>query len=919
MTRNFIIILATILCLASDAKGQEVLDLSGEWKYFLHEAPLSIPGEGIIDLPDTPDNARKSVYNPPDSNLSHLRREFSFIGTAVYSKDITIPQDWSDKSISLFIERTRPSVLLIDGDTIGSNSRISSPQNYDLTDVLSPGTHKLEIIVNNSDSIPTLIATGSNATSENTQTNWNGILGEISLTARNKFHIRDVKILDSFTPDSISLNVLFSCEAPEDLKLLLKKNGSVYGEYQLKENISELNIPFPVAADQLWSANNPQLHNLEFIIVDSQGQETDRSSILTGFRQFTAEGKGFQINSRPVFLRGTVNAAVFPLTAYAPTDEESWTEYFSILKDYGFNHVRFHSWTPPEAAFKAADKTGMYIMAELPLWGELDKDSSFRNRFLTEELQGIMEAYGHHPSFVMFSPGNELFGDTSVMKEFMEEARRLNPRILSTYGTNIYLGIHGEMGDEDFIVSSKTDDDERFYTRGSSAFTDLADGGIFNSGYPGNDFNFSFATQNLHRPLISHEVGQYQSYPDFSQIELFTGILKPDNLISYRSKAHANGLLPKNKKFAEASSAWTQKLYKAEIEAALRTPGISGFQLFGFQDYPGQGGAYVGIADVFMRPKSNNDTSGFKNVNNDLSIIAEFPKFSFPDGEQVKLPLKSVNFTDNPDTLKSINYSTGFVSGVVEIPAGQSVRDAGFIHINMPEIKEPQADTLRFSDQQGRLMNEYSYWIYPQNLPEIKNVVLTRNTDEALELTGKGKNVILYPDSAEVSSNTVGGLFVTDFWNFGLYRDLSKELNRQVSPGTLGLAVDAKHPALKKFPTGTHTDWQWFPIVSNSYPLIIDRLPKGYEPIIEVIDNVDRAFPLGLLMEFKIGKGKLLLILSDLDKAQEYPEGKWFVQSLKEYAAGKDFKPELTLTAKQLKNLLITPSLNTRLYNLRHK
>ena len=92
----------------------------------------------------------------------------------------------------------------------------------------------------------------------------------------------------------------------------------------------------------------------------------DQRTVRFGMREFAAKGTQFTMNGRPVFLRGTLECSVFPLTGYPPTDVASWQRIYRIMKSYGLNFIRFHSWCPPEAAFAAADIEGIMIQAEGP-------------------------------------------------------------------------------------------------------------------------------------------------------------------------------------------------------------------------------------------------------------------------------------------------------------------------------------------------------------------------------------------------------------------------------------------------------------------------------------------------------------------------------------------------------------------------
>lgn len=896
------------LSVHTEAYSRDIIPLKGEWNYRLKGAPSSIPGEGTINLPNTLDGARKSVYNPETDETARLRREFSFSGEATYSRRIFLPETVKDKDIFLILERTRPSVLILNGDTVGHISNISAPQVYNLSGILSQGSHFLEIAVNNKDSIPPIVALASNAASESTQTNWNGILGDIYLEIRNPFHISDVRIKDQVNTNEAIISVEFSNPSRESGEVSLTwKNGSTYSN-KIIAGDTAVNFILLLEDTDLWSVENPLLHALDFKLKDSQGNLVDELAVTTGFRDFSTDDRYFTINGHKIFLRGTVNAAIFPLTAYPPTDLEYWLQYFRKIKEYGLNHVRFHSWTPPVAAFQAADLLGVYLLVELPIWGELDRDLTFTNRFLKEELNSIMKTYAQHPSFVMFSPGNELWGDVNLMGDYMSKARELNPRILSTYGSNIYMGIQGEKGGEDFMISAKTSDDIKNTVRGSDSFPDSPDGGYFNSTYPETTTNFGKALEGITVPVISHEVGQYQTYPDFSEINEFTGILKPDNLKIFKERAQEAGTFHKNDKYVEASGKWAAQLYKAEMERAVRSPGLGGFELFGIQDYPGQGTAPVGILNVFMKDKGVISPENWNRSSSDLMLLAELPKYVFTEEETVEIPVLTANFTSNPDTISSIQWEIGKNKGVIQAIPGNGVIENGKIFFKIPKISDPQNVKLFLSAPETGLLNEYNLWIYPKNNKEFKEVKITRNLKEALNFLEKGEKVLLMPDTALIANASLPSLFTPDFWNYRMYRTLSDEMHLPVSPGTLGLLIDKEHPALNKFPTDIHTDWQWFSIVKNSRPLIIDRLPTDFQPIVEAIDNPERNYRTALLLECKVGKGKLMILPAEYDNLTATPEGRALINSIKEYMAGKGFNPEVTLSPEQLENLLTKPS-----------
>lgn len=900
----------------SVAPIREKIDLAGEWHYYLPEASDSIEASGTLSLPGTLDTNGIGYPVPPSHDTSQLSRRFTYTGKAVYSRNITIPEEWDGKVISLLLERTRPSSLSIDGVEAGFRNTLSSPHVYNVSEYLSPGSHTIEITVDNSTAIPAAIRNNSHACSESTQTNWNGIIGDIVLEAKSPTHIALLNVtpdIDSNSfiisgiinnPDSVAGITIEACLNSETQKYLCTPDST---------GVFSLSIHAPQSSP-LWSEWYPTLHDITVSLLqagESESRCLDRETIRSGIRKFSTSGTQFNINGNTTFLRGKHDACVWPLTGHTPMDMESWRHYFHTLKEYGINHVRFHSWCPPEACFAAADEAGIYLQPELPIWGELDKDRPYLTAFLDEDLEGILRSYAHHPSFVMFAVGNELWGDTSIMKDFIDKARDRVPGLLATYGSNIYLGWNGHIEGEDYLTACRVGGGEgtTAHTRASFSFADADNGGIMNSSYPNTSATFSKAIAKSPVPVIAHETGQYQFYPDFSAVPKYSGALRADNISTFREKAVENGTIRKSQRFFRDAGAWATKLYKADMEMCLRTPGMGGFQLLDIQDYPGQGTALVGILDPFLDNKGFTSPEEWRQSCAPVTILAKLPKRCFVAGESVEIPLLLASYSPTTPADFKLRWELPWQNGEINVKTSNGLNHTGTINTVIPKVKAAQKVKLSL-DAEDLATNAYDIWIFPDEdrSTKRKGVEFTTSPSEALSLLEKGKNVILCPDTSYTSASTVGPLFQTDYWNYRMFRTICEKIHKEPSPGTLGLSIDATHPVFNNFPTDSHTDWQWFPIVANSRPLIIDRLPETVDPIVEPIDNVDRNYRLALMLECKVGKGKLLIIMADSEKMAEYPEGRQFLKSATDYMASKKCNPRLSLTPRQVDDLLTKPT-----------
>lgn len=916
---------------------QESMSLNGSWDFALDTAGVGLAEKWYnkdlpdsVKLPGTLDENFKGILNTNTRETTRLSRELTYTGMAWYRKKIVIPADWSGKSISLIMERTKPSMVWVDTTYAGRSNDILTAQNYDLTSLISPGEHILTILVDNGrGSVPDGV-TGSHAWSEHTQSNWNGIIGKFSLEATNSTHIESVQVYPDIEKKNITVKVKVISSQLSESKILLKANAwnsknknSVTEEtfpVSLKEGENNLEFVYKMGRKPLlWSEFDPVLYKLKVTLKGEK--DIDNKEVDFGMRKFSAQGTQFTINGIKTFLRGKHDACVFPLTGYPPMNVEGWKKVFRIAKSYGINFYRFHSWTPPLAAFEAADIEGIYLQPELPFWGGFSKDKNQDlNAFLLKEGNNILNTYGNHPSFVMFALGNELSGDQEVMNNLLEHFRSLDNRYLMAFGSNNYLGSKGQADGEDYYaacrVGADTDTTYSTHIRASFSFADANDGGYINGRYPSAILNYSGAISKCTVPAVSTEIGQYQIYPNYDEINKYTGVMKPWNLEVFRDRLNESGLGNQAKSFFRASGALSVICYKADIEMALRTPGFGGFHLLDLQDFPGQGSALVGILDAFMDSKGLITPAEFSHFCNKVVPLVLMEKYCWTNGEKFNAKIQVANYSEseikgqpvtwelkktNSETLAKGNFKSALKQG--------ELTDIGSLNVDLLPVKNAEKLILTVSLDGTQYKNSYPVWVYPSdvNTSVPGGIIVSTGLDkETLSELSTGASVLLFPEFSDVADLSVGGLFTPDYWNWRMFKGISESIHKPVSPGTMSILTDPLQPLLNDFPSEFYTNWQWWPIVKNSRPFILDNTPQNYMPLVQVVDNVERNHKLGLIFEFAVGKGKLLVCMSDLKSIQNKPEGRQLYSSILQYMKSDKFNPPQEISRKDLMSLFST-------------
>lgn len=850
------------------------IDLSGQWRVKLdaekqETMPQAYPE--TMMLPGTTSAAGLGMPNPAKER-GCLTDAYRFEGAVWFMRTFTAG-DWTGEQTMLTLERTRKTTVYLDGRPIGHQESLCTPHRYFLPPVHA-GEHTLVIRVDNTD-YPTR---GGHLTSPDTQSNWNGITGEISLTVAHTL-LTDLTVRPDLrrgclrvhghiigAPDGVAGIVL-----PGQMEHLLPyRRGVLDGECPLKGN------------EAFWDEAHPEIHTIS-IDLDGDVYET-----TFGLRDVRTVGRRLLINGRETFLRGKVDNLLYPKTGYTPTDVASWMTILGIAKEYGINHYRYHTACPPDAAFTAADLLGVYMAPELPFWGTVAEEGEEgydeRERdFLFQEGFRILREYGHHPSFLWLSLGNELWGSKDVLNRMMRAYREADDTKLYSSGANNYQFVPDVLDEENVFVGVRLGRERLI--RGSYAMCD-APQGIVQTTAPESVSNYdaSIVPETLGQsgeagkgqiqygtgvkevdaqsadalipdvPVISHEVGQYVFYPDFSEISRYTGPLKPRNIEAMRENLERAGLYGEHEAFFRQTGHLAVECYKREIETLLRSREVSGFQLLDLQDYTGQGTALVGVLNAMMENKGLISAEEWREFCAGTVVLGEFASFTGMMGEDIRFDVQisecdpekqhtciRCTLMDGERELYACDVTPGARQGrltdavSVTFPA-ECYRDAMQERITGLTVVLTLEDGTR---------NHYPIWLIPP--------IDIRITREGIEKDGRMVAFVSAEEKADGAAIVVpsaeGQLpaeYCTDFWCYPMFRSISESMGKPVPVGTMGLSIDTASPLLKRFAQEDYTTPAWYAILQTAH---VQRLPADVHPAVQMIDNTERCARLGILYQ----------------------------------------------------------------------
>ncbi|MCA0454821.1 MAG: glycoside hydrolase family 2 [Chloroflexi bacterium] len=915
---------------SSRPSPRETLLLDGEWSFALDPQDTSSPTDQFDSIIRVPSSWEEQGFGDPPAvqPLGTWSKRHQYEGAAWYSRVIEIPPEWADKTIRLHLKGVRwRSQVWLDTTPVGTQESLSTPHIYDLTPYSRSGQRQRQRLVICIDNRMLYPIKESHINSDHTATRWGGISGGVELEALPLIRFENITCRPNIADRAFEFQfqVNHQTDLTVEVKLTNTETQAVYEAQALTSN-GQANVTIQLGDEaRLWWDDDPFLYLVECSL--RRGHERlDQIRKKVGLREIRVEGRDILLNGQAVFLRGYVDCCIFPQTGYPSWDVDQYRRQFAIAKSYGFNHVRLHSWTPPEPFWIAADEAGMLVQTELPNWTRVyDHDETNPpddvHQFLSSELERIIPQIQLHPSWVMFSNGNELLGGWDghhALTEWVERGKQLDPTRIYTDNTGFGQLPAPSRHVDFYIQSCNWHPPKKIYDAASNDTTQ----------------DFSAITALSDAPLIGHEHGQFTMYVRPQEAEKYNGVIYPSWLDYVNETLEAKGLAGRIDQFIQASGTHIVRTYKENIERARRTHGLSGFQLLDIRDFPGQGHATTGILDVFWDSKGLIEPDLFAEFNSAVTLLMRSPSPTFWNGKPLEVEIDLSNFGHTTLTAGRLHWElrsaqttlTGEMT-IPEAPAGKLTR-LGRLSVALPE--DTAAHTWELVVRLGAATNRWHVWSYPYpalierraeiatrlhglrpvlpgaifsddftgigifgeaKLPSSQLVVTDRLTGRVLQYLHDGGSVWLMPN-AKAIHGAVPTRYLPPFWSYLWFPD-------NVS-NVMGMVIH-NHPLLARFPHDGMSDWQWYSLINEAPAICLDATPH-IEPIVEVIDNFSRAKRLCYAFEATVGKGRLLTSTWRLTDSAVIgrPEARFLFHETIHYILGDDFNPAQKLSVGEL-------------------
>jgi hypothetical protein len=926
-----------LLFSAASIYARERIDLSGSWRFAIDRGAvgqsqgwyrqnlsdqIQLPGsmpenlkgdnitlntkwEGSIYDSSFFFNPRLAKYRTPD-NLKIpfcLTPDKHYIGWAWYQKDVDIPASWKGKRVILHLERPHvETVVWINNKQAGTYMSHCVPHEYDITPYIQAGKNTVVVAVDNTTKEPN-VGKDSHSITDQTQGNWNGIAGNIYLEAGAKVYLDDIQVYPDLAGKKARIKISVHSLSSGTQKATVKLSARSFNTSGAHV-VPEISVPVTVKGTETtletdlilgngmltWDEFDPALYQLSAEL--QTGKDIDRMEVQFGMREIAIKGKYIHVNERKTVLRGTVENCCFPMTGYAPMDVASWERIFRICKAYGLNHMRFHSYCPPEAAFIAADLVGFYLQPEGPSWpnhGSALGLGRAIDRYLMLETRRMAKSYGNYASFCMLACGNEPAGRwVPWVSNFVDYWKSADSR-------RIYTG--ASVGG-----SWAWQPNNQYHVKAGAR-------GLAWGARPETRSDYRSRIDTVSQPYVSHETGQWCAFPNFDEIKKYTGVNKAKNFELFQEDLADHDMASLGYDFMMASGKLQALCYKHEIEKTLRTPDYAGFQLLCLNDYSGQGTALVGVLDVFWDEKGYIDAGQFHRFCSETVPLIRTDKFVYRNNEKLTADVEVANFGREAMlsarfvwTLKD-SWGKIYASGQfapANVPVGNCF-SIGTVDAPLGNITKATKLNLEVSIAGTKYVNDWDFFVYPALAQPVEpaGIYETDTLDNrAVEILQQGGNVLLLANGKVEYGKDVVQHLLPVFWNTSWFK--------MRPPHTTGILVNPYHPVFNDFPTDYHSNLQWWELVQNAKVMQLTDFPKGFQPLVQSIDTWFMNRKLGMLFEAKVLNGKMIVSSADLKSDWENrPVAQQLYTSVVKYMQSNKFRPQYTVDIQNVKDLYL--------------
>ncbi|MET0465925.1 MAG: glycoside hydrolase family 2 TIM barrel-domain containing protein [Chitinophagaceae bacterium] len=407
--------------------------LNGAWKFKYVDKPADLPqgfertGFDDKNWPsfNVPGNWEMNGYGFPIYTTSgfefrYLMRRLeppavplSFDPTAVYRREVIIPEEWNGKQVIMHIGAAKSNLSVwVNGRYVGYGEDSKLPSEFDITSYLQKGKNLLTLKI--------MRWCDANYIEDQDMWRLSGITRSCFLVARNPVHLFDVEVkteLDNEYKNAVLKTICTLNGQPgkgTKAEVMLLKNGKIISSDTQPFDSNRLQLSMPVVAPELWTAETPSLYQVQIKIRDAGGALQEMTTQQIGFRKIEIKNGLLLVNGQPILVKGVNRHETDPKTGQV-ISREAMIRDIQLMKQYNINSVRTSHYPNSETWLELCDQYGLYVVDEANIEShgmgyDLTLTMANRPTWVNAHLlrvQRMMERDKNHASVILWSMGNE--------------------------------------------------------------------------------------------------------------------------------------------------------------------------------------------------------------------------------------------------------------------------------------------------------------------------------------------------------------------------------------------------------------------------------------------------------------------------------------------------------------------------------
>ncbi|MHB9037688.1 MAG: glycoside hydrolase family 2 protein [Armatimonadota bacterium] len=909
-----IAIAASVLASSGCAIARDTLSLSGKWDFRMDPKDVGVteqwynPGAAYDKSINVP-----GAWNAQGMGEAAEKIFHDFPGPAWYRRKVTIPENWIGKTVWLcFGGVHRYADVWVNGKKVGSHIGYLTPFRFNVSDYLQGRTADIVARVDARQNNELDPLKGCFDVIDEVFISWGGLYRGVQMEATARTWIKDIFVVPHVDSGTAEIKIELNGDGM-GLKAIAdvsewKGKSAGRGEADFKQGSAELTIPVKIAHAKLWTPKEPNLYTVKMRLVDAGGRELDSSSDRFGLRELKVRGSQFLLNGKPIFLRGYGDDCIYPNTVAPPADKKEYYHRFKIAKEYGFNFVRHHSWFPLDEYFDVADELGIMLQPEFPIAYRpfYDAATPAGKQLYIEQWESIIKARRNHPSIVSWSMSNEEWDGFDLAPRMYKIAKEIDP-------TRLVIDSDGVWGT---TLNQKTRDTLDYLVGQFPEWEML--------GF--NDGKYDLPTPKPAKPVIVHEMSNFGTLPDLSQIELFSDGIRPWWLYKARDLVAKAGLADVYPQWVANSMKLQALALKCNIEAARRSQGVMGYNQWLLQDY---WNGSNGVLDMFYRRKGST-AAEFRKFNSPTVLLMDCARRNYWRGETAKITLFVSRYEDDPSNDAVLHWELRVGKRVLRSGSQDSIlitsdglQELASLSIEMPKVDKAAKLTLvaEITDRNGKSTNDWNFWVFPEDRlspgarqlaiidcrPLDKLYPTATKLDSASDLSNYELVVASRLEAGTVDYLEKGGrvLLVSPKQVFPSLPSKFKPcwwVGDAAWDNNTGTVIQTAHPAVAAVPNDGWCDLQFNCLVNKSLAAVLDDLPVLVDPIVRCLDVHGALRNKAYLFEVAVGRGRLLVSgFNFADAVNTNDPAIYFLDQLIRYALGPNFAPKAAILAGYLR------------------